>query len=65
LPFEAKKINKSQIFESLIRKNLERMKKFDNSFDRNADFTKVTAHYTLLIFMPLCNDYLSGKIDSA
>lgn len=38
------------------------MGKFDKNFNSKSDLSKFNGHYPLLIFAPLCLEYLAGKI---
>jgi hypothetical protein len=69
MPNESRSINQTQVYESLIKKNLERMIRYNHqngqTFDRNVDLTSFTGHYPLFLFAPICNEFLLGKIATA
>ncbi|TNV81339.1 hypothetical protein FGO68_gene7848 [Halteria grandinella] len=66
MPNEARSINRAQIYESLIRKNLERMTRYSNpSFNRDTDMASFTGHYPLILFSPICIAYLIDEIPTA
>lgn len=64
MPAEYKQINKKQLIESLITKNLQRTMRYNN-LNSYSDLSKETGLYPLFIFAPLLLEFLSGKSGTA
>ena len=56
-----RKIQINQIFEGLVRKNLERLVRY-SQLGEKTDFTIFDAHYTMFLFVPLAMDFFTGAI---
>lgn len=64
MPSEAKTINQSRIFESLMGKALFRIQKFNHYFSKSGDLTTFKGHYPFFILAPLCMEFLLGEIET-